>query len=129
MKRRIIVVISLLFCIGIIGFTACEKIEKDTPQAIKKLIREKKKRDGQVIEYEYNNESIYCLWHPCIFDSYAFFYNKKGDELWRSGEMGVIGNLLEGFYEKAVFKRIVWTNKFTKECLENSNIRPILSKE
>ena len=55
MKR--ILTISTLILIFAIGFSACEKIEKDTPPAIKKLIRENKISGGQVVEYEYH--SIY----------------------------------------------------------------------
>ena len=110
-----ITVISLLFCIGVIGFTACEKIEKDTPQAIKKLVRETKKEHGclgRVFELEYNNEHIYCFEpHPDCFDVQWFFYDEKGNKLWEDGGWGRIGTYLEDFYEKAIFKRVIWKEK------------------
>ena len=130
MKRvRNIITICLLSIIGITTFSSCEKIADDTPKAIKKLIRENKKYGGQVIEYEYNSENIYCWWQPCVFDSDALFYDEKGVELWRSGEMGITGNYLEGFYEKAIFKKKIWTDKPTEKCLGDSNLRPVQTPE
>ena len=54
MKQKIVITVSLLFCVCTIAFTACQKIEtgKNIPQCIKKKI----KKDavpclGNVIEY------------------------------------------------------------------------------
>ena len=127
MKR--ILTISTLALFFALGFSACEKIEKDTPPAIKKIIRDNRKAGGQVLEYRYNNESIYVYWGPCDADGEDIFYNGKGVELWRNGEMGIRGNVPEGFYTNAVFKRIVWTDKFTKECMGDSKVRPVQSPE
>jgi hypothetical protein len=120
MKQRIIISTLLFFAIG---FTACEKIEKDTPQAIKKLIREKhKQRGGQIIEYEYNNENIYCWNQPDCFDCLIFFYDKNANLLWKTGGLDGEGdgNCPKDFYEKATIKRIIWTDKKTKKELENN---------
>ena len=117
-----IITICLLFCFSIIGFSACEKYAEDTPQAIKKLIRENKNRNGQVIEYEYNHECIYEWWRNCD-DCFTNYYDKDANLLWKSGGFGGlgVGTFLEDFYENAIYKRIVWTDKKTKEYLENKN--------
>ena len=124
MKR--ILTISTLALFFALGFSACEKIEKDTPSAIKKIIRDNRKAGGQVLEYRYNNESIYVYWRPCSFDGEDIFYNEKGVELWRfSGWGGTTGTPIEGFYREAVFKKIVWTDRGSKEC---HGINPVRSK-
>ena len=103
-----------VLCASIIGFTACEKIEKGTPPAIKKLIRETNKMSGclgRVVEYEYNNEYIYCFeHHPDHFDGNTIYYDEKGKKLWEFGG-GWGSKPLEGFYEKAIFKRVIWKAK------------------
>ena len=114
MKR--IVTLSTLLLFFAIGFTACEKYAKDTPHAIKKQIRETNKMSrclGRVVEYEYNNEKIYCfLPHPDCFDAASIYYDEKGKELWGySGWGGCWGTPLENFREKAIFKKIIWTHK------------------
>ena len=116
-----LVIVCLLFSAGIIGFSSCEKIEKDTPKAIKKLIRDRSKREnGQVVEYEYNNENIYKWWYPleCTHPD-AYYYDKNANLLWQSGGFDGMGQgiPLEGFYEKAICKRIIWTSKTIKEYL------------
>ena len=108
MKRIVTLTLLLLFAIG---FTACKKIEveKDTPQAIKKLIRENKNRClVQVNEYEYNNKNIYCFVNSwtCFLDISEIYYNDKGKKF---GEVGKeIGNTLPNDFEKeAILKRII----------------------
>ena len=111
MKR--IITLSTLLLLFAIGFSACEKYADDMPQAIKKLIREKNKRDigCQVIEYEYNNERIYC-WQKLgnCADCISSFYDKKANLLWLDGGHDG-GNCPEDFYDKAIHKRIIWTSK------------------
>ena len=116
MKR--VFTLSTLLLFFAIGFIACQKIEKDTPPAIKKLIRENKNRGGQVVEYEYNNENIYC-WIDFCCDGYTSYYDKNAKLLWQTGGFDGKGSgvPLEGFYENAIYKRIIWTNKKTKEYL------------
>ena len=106
-----LVIVCLLFFAGIIGFSSCEKIEKDTPKAIKKLIRENKEKGGTVIEYEYNNENIYMWDYLGDFGSFDY-YDKNANLLWRGDVLDGEGQgtPLEG-YKKATRKRIVWTSK------------------
>ena len=120
MKKLITFTTLLLFFA--IGFTSCQKIEKDTPQAIKKLIREKKNWGGQVVEYDYNNENIYCWGQPSCIDCFADFYDKNAKLLWQTGGFDGAGdgNSPKDFSEKAIFKRIIWISKKTKEYLENN---------
>ena len=113
--KRILIINSILLVFAV-SFSACEKIEKDTPPAIKKIIRECK-RDfggGQVLEYEYNqSNAYYCIPDNCN-DCFSICYDKKGIELWRDG--GIMGLMPpKDFEEKAVFKRIIWTSRSTKE--------------
>jgi len=114
--KKAILSLSTLAIFFTIGFTACEKIEKDTPQAIKKLIREKGKHGGQVIEYEYNHEYVYC-WDDHCYDGFIICYNEKGKELWLSGGLDGLGDgkCPEDFFDKAIFKRIIWTSNKTKK--------------
>jgi hypothetical protein len=104
MKR--IVTFSTLLLFFAIGFSACEKIEKDTPAAIKKLIREYKLQDAQVIEYEYNNEYIYKWWEPGCIDAFVDFYDKNANLLWQDGGFtgGGDGKYPKDFYDKAIYK-------------------------
>ena len=115
------IILSTLLLVFAIGFSACEKIEKDTPKAIKKLIRENGGMGGQIAEYEYNKESIYMWFQVGCFDCFTDYYDKNANLLWQSGGFDGKGQgtPLEGFYGNAIFKRIIWTDKKTKEYLEN----------
>ena len=121
MKR--ILTVSTLMLFFAIGFAACEKFAEDTPPAIKKLIREKKHQGGQVIEYEYYNENIYCWKRPGCMDCFTNYYDKNANLLWLIGGFDGQGDgkCPEDFDDKATYKRIVWTDKRTKEYLENKN--------
>ena len=114
MKR--ILTISTLILIFAIGFSACGKIEKGTPSAIKKLIREKKHIcSTKVVEYTYYEDLVYFFNSLGCNDGASYAYDKKGNELWHVD--GMTGRM-EGpkdFFEKAVFKRIIWTSRSTKE--------------
>ena len=57
MKQKIVITVSLLFCVCTIGFTACQKIEtgKNTPQCIKKKI----KKDPKIYCLSLVTEYIY----------------------------------------------------------------------
>ena len=113
MKRIILSTLLLFFAIG---FTACEKIEKDTPQAIKKLIRNTEK-GGQVEEYEYKNEYIYNRWFPDCVGSHCAgnFYDKNATLLWSYGAAQGISDIPADLRDKAIFKRIIWTSNKTKK--------------
>ena len=117
--KRILIINSILLVFAV-SFSACKKIEKDTLPAIKKLIKENK-WGGQVVEYEYNNNNIYIWWFPGCIDCFTVFYNEKGIELWKAGGFTGKGEgtPLEGFYENAIFKRVIWTEKRAKKYLEN----------
>ena len=62
MKR--ILTLSTLLLFFAIGFTSCEKFAEDTPQAIKKLIKEWNKSEKHlslVTEYQCEEIIIYCF--------------------------------------------------------------------
>jgi hypothetical protein len=115
-----IVTLSALLLFFAIVFSSCEKIEKETPLAIKKLIKERHRSGGQVVEYEYNKEYIYKWWEPCCDDCFTKYYDKNANLLWKDGGYEGLRGLPEDFYDKAIYKRIVWTNKKTQEYLENN---------
>jgi hypothetical protein len=114
MKKALTLTALLLFFTT--AFTTCQKIEKDAPQAIKKLIR-KSEHTGRVVEYEYNNGYIYSfLPRTDHFDCPTIYYNEKGNKLWEVELCwGGWGTPIEGFYEKSVLKRIIWTHKTWKD--------------
>jgi hypothetical protein len=112
MKR--ILKITPLFILFAIGFSTCEKFEKDTPVAIKKLIRESYHfAYTKVIEYEYNNSLVYLFLSENCIDCFTYIYDEKGNLICRSGGIDGLtgGERCTDFYEKAIEKRIIWTKK------------------
>ena len=104
--KRIFTLTTLLLLFAI-AFTACQKIEKDTPQAIKKLIKEYNKSGAcvSVTEYKYNEKKIYCFKEN---DSSINIYDKNGNLLCISG--GFVGKTCEE-YTNSIVTRIIWTKK------------------
>ena len=110
MKR--ILTISTLILFFALGFSACGKIEKGTPPAIKKLIREKKHTCSMmVVEYTYYEDFVYLFDGLGCDDGMTYAYNRKGEKLWESGGIALIYTGPNDFYEKAIKERIVWTKK------------------
>ena len=112
MKR--ILTISTLILIFAIGFSACGKIEKGTPPAIKKMIRERKGHIEDVIEFEYENSLYYLICDlASTADGMCTLFDEHGNSICYSG--GISGrNNCEDFFSKAIEKRVVWTNKKKK---------------
>ena len=108
MKRTLTLTTLLLFFA--IGFTACEKIEKDTPPAIKKLIRQgKKEHTMSVIEYKCGEKIVYGFVPEIIPDVAGYIYDKDGNMLCQVG--GFFGlNGCEKEYENCI-ERVIWTKK------------------
>ena len=121
---KLILTLSTILLFFAICFSACEKIEKDTPPAIKKLIRKEKKNPAVVSEHEYNNENIYRLYEIGCRDCFVYYYDKNANLLWLSGgiEGKVEGTPLEGFYERSICKRIIWIDKATERYIKENNI-------
>jgi len=107
--KNVIKLFSLFLVISMVGITiACEKIEKNTPPAIKKLIRGNNWCLVQVNEYEYDNKKIYCfLYGVGCSGTSAIYYDKKGKKFWEIGKE--IGSTLpEDFEGEAILKRTIW---------------------
>jgi hypothetical protein len=110
--------IFALLALFAIAFSSCEKIEKDVPYPIKKMIRKDPSRYSEVIEYEYNNSNVYLFVESItISDGGSHLYDKKGNRICMP--FGGIEGRSErnpdytclDFYEKAIEKRIVWQKK------------------
>jgi hypothetical protein len=106
MKRIITLTALLLFFAA--GFTACQKIEKDTPPAIKKLIREKYGFCVSVIECRCNEKVIYCFVGEPGIDGQSYIFDEDGNRLCNIG--GVAGDMCKE-YENRVEIRVIWTKK------------------
>ena len=106
-----IMVICLLFCIGIIGFTACEKYADDTPQAIKKLIRKTSKNGSleSVREYQCGKELVYLFCSYNIPDGISGVYDKEGNALCKMGGLDGANTCTE-VCEYMMEIRVVWMN-------------------
>jgi hypothetical protein len=108
---RQILIITPLLVLFAIGFSACEKFEKNTPVAIKKIIRESDYFEyTKVIEYEYNNSLVYCFLNENCDDCFTDVYDEKGNLICRSGGYAGFSGCTD-FYKKAVEKRVIWTRK------------------
>jgi hypothetical protein len=108
---RNVIAVSLLFCIGTITFTACEKVEKDTPQAIKKLIR-KDSKSGiwvSVTEYKCNEKIVYLFESNPFPDAVSPVYDREGNILCTLG--GLEGTVTCKECKNMIEKRIIWTSK------------------
>ncbi|MDR0367669.1 MAG: hypothetical protein LBH82_00835 [Bacteroidales bacterium] len=104
--------LSALFAIA---FSSCEKFAKDTPSAIKKLIREKEQSClTEVTEFLYDNKYyIYTFHTDNCDDAFSYTYDEKGRILCQSG--GAAGFLgCKEILEKSIKTRTVWTRKKQK---------------
>ena len=105
--KNIVTVGFLLFAIG---FTACEKYADDTPQAIKKLIREKCKRGNfvSVGECKCNEKTIYYFKQKPMINSLCDIYDKDGVFLCQiGGGNGTSG--CEEYMNCCIEAKIIWT--------------------
>jgi len=110
MKRMIIILILMsLFLVN----SSCDKIDvyKDTPFAIKKLIKAYEKQCYcSVDEYEYLNQRVYCFYNcPSVRDGYDIVFDSDGNHMcavggiegdYRGEHCDVFGNM--------VFVRNIW---------------------
>ena len=113
MKRIVTLTLLLLFAIG---FSACEKIADDTPQAIKKLIRKHSKSGNfeSVAEYKCEEKTVYWFIGDAeIDDGISYLFDKEGNKLCYAGGFG--GKICEE-YKNCTEEKIIWTNKkYTKK--------------
>ena len=119
---KYIVAVCLLACISIIGFSACEKYGKGTPPAIKKLIRENYPL-GYVTEYECEKSLYYSLCNPIgTSDGSCLFYDEYGNFICSVGGLDGKNNCGD-FFDKAIKKRIIWTDEKRIKRISKKNKR------
>jgi len=108
--KRIFTLTTLLLFFAI-AFTTCQKIEKDTPQAIKKLIRKDSKSGTwvSVVECECNEKMFYLFKSRPFPDAVSPVYDKNGNLLCTFG--GMEGSTTCKGCENMIEKRIIWTSK------------------
>lgn len=108
---------KLLIFLLFLLFSSCEKIEKDTPECIKNLIKNQNgmflcETGASVSQYSFQGEDVY-VFDPgnCGADMMAPVYSS--DCKYLGGLGGFVGNLLINgvrFDKEAKYIKTIWTN-------------------